>query len=133
MAKRITKARRERMAQVLDLREAGGSYRAIAKQLNISHEQVAQDLSDALTEITREPAERVRDMELDRLDAMLLGLWSRARRGDLGAVDRVIKLMDRRAKYLGLDTPDSSSSTNAVATLLDQLIGDSTSDADPGA
>jgi hypothetical protein len=52
-----------------------------------------------------EGAEEVLNLELQRLDTMLLAVWPKAASGDSGAIDRVLKLMDRRARYLGLDTP----------------------------
>ena len=36
---------------------------------------------------------------------MLQGLWPRARKGEAAAVDRVLKIGERRAKLLGLDAP----------------------------
>lgn len=51
-------------------------------------------------------AAELRAEEVSRLDAMLAGLWPDARRGHLGAVDRVLRLMERRARLLGLDAPE---------------------------
>jgi hypothetical protein len=44
--------------------------------------------------------------ELDRLDAMLRACWSKAIGGDMKAVDRVLKISERRSKLLGLDAPE---------------------------
>jgi hypothetical protein len=43
-----------------------------------------------------------RQMELERLDAALLQVFPGVNRGDLFAVDRLIKLVQERAKLLGL-------------------------------
>jgi hypothetical protein len=45
----------------------------------------------------------VRQLELERLDRLLIALWDLATGGSLGAIDRVLKVMQRRAELLGLD------------------------------
>lgn len=119
---RITQAERRR--QALELRKAGATYEQIAAELGIRSKRAAWGIvQTALAEITREPAQAVLDLELSRLDAMLLGLWPTARKGNHGAVDRVLRIMDRRARYLGLDaTPDSSTlDPSALADFLNHL------------
>jgi len=59
----------------------------------------------ALRETLREPAEQVRALELERLDLMLVAVWPSALGGDIAAQQQVLRLMDRRARYLGLDAP----------------------------
>lgn len=96
----------EKRARALDLRKAGATYDQIAQQLGYANRGNAQRaVQTALKEITAEPARDVLTLELERLDAMLLGLWPQARRGNLGAVDRVLRIQERRARLLGLDSP----------------------------
>lgn len=59
-------------------------------------------------------ADAVISMELERLDAMLRALWPKVEKGDTAAIDRVIKIQDRRAKYLGLDAPTKTDITGTV-------------------
>jgi DNA-binding Lrp family transcriptional regulator len=96
--------------QVLDLRKQGYNYREIAERLGISvstaHKHVTKMLA-ALREKTVEIADDVLRMELDRLDTMLAGVWTAATAGDTNAIDRVLKIMERRSKYLGLDAPEA--------------------------
>ena len=47
----------------------------------------------------------MRELELRRLDKLLDAQWDKALNGDLGAVQAVLRIMDRRATYLGLDAP----------------------------
>lgn len=102
--RRITAA--EKRARALELRKAGATYDQIARQVGFSERGAAyRAVQTALLEITQEPAQEVRQLELERLDAMLLGLWPAARKGKEGAVDRVLRIMERRAKLLGLDAP----------------------------
>ena len=99
---------REREVEALELRKAGATFQQIGTRLGISrqaaHKRVTEVLHD-MAETTGEKAEAVRTLEGQRLDAMLLGLWARASHGDYGAVDRVLRIMQRRADMLGTDAP----------------------------
>ncbi len=96
----------ERRLMALELRKGGATYRAIAKELGYGGPGAAYKAIDrALKEVLRDPAESVRSLELERLDAMLMGIWPSAKGGDPAAIDRVLKLMERRSRLLGLDAP----------------------------
>ncbi|MCP4099159.1 MAG: hypothetical protein GY748_23295 [Planctomycetaceae bacterium] len=98
----------ERRNQSLELRKAGASYRSIGRQLGISAPQAHRDVAKSIAELKKlgeENAQAVRELEVQRLDAMLLGLWPQARTGHQGSVDRVLRIMQRRASLLGLDAP----------------------------
>jgi hypothetical protein len=56
-----------------------------------------------LREKTKADAEEVRELELQRCDEMILGLWPHVRRGDAKAVFAAVRVQERRAKLLGLD------------------------------
>lgn len=94
--------------EVLKLRLAGASFALIARNLDRSvggvHKACMRALERQIKEIS-EDADAVLALELQRLDSMLLGAWPKAVAGDLSAVDRVLRIMKRRARYLGLDAP----------------------------
>lgn len=98
--------------QALELRKAGASYDQIAKQLGFAHKSGAHHsvmrALKASIAMRNAAAEDVLEIELQRLDEMLLGLWADARKGRWLAVDRVLKIMERRAMFLGLDAPKRS-------------------------
>jgi len=97
---------KSRELECLALRKAGATYDQIAEKTGLAREGARLAVSRALKGLaaaTTEAAEEVRQLELDRLDAMLLGLWQKAQRGDAQAIDRVLRIQERRAKYLGLD------------------------------
>jgi hypothetical protein len=50
-----------------------------------------------------EPADEVRKQELDRIDRLQVAVWNRALKGDDKAINTVLRLMERRARLLGLD------------------------------
>lgn len=114
---------KERTRKALELRKAGASYDQIAEKLGYADgSNVRRAVMGAIEEITEEPAKEVLKLELSRLDAMLLGLYQKAKSGDAAAVDRVIRIMDRRAKYLGLDAPEKSELTGKDGAPLNGAI-----------
>lgn len=117
-----------RRAQALQLRADGLTHEEIAQQLNYkTRAALTQDLQRAMLAVVAEPAEEVRALELARLDM----LWRRAMEvlvrqhvtvshgkvvqlnGEpllddgpvLAAIDRLLRIQERRAKLLGLDAP----------------------------
>jgi len=104
----------ERYRKALELRKAGATYDQIAAQLGYSAKAAARHaVQAAIKEIIREPAEEVIQLELSRLDAMLLGCWTKAKSGDVHCIDRALRIMERRASYLGIDAPKRSSTEMA--------------------
>lgn len=94
-----------RTLEALEMRRQGFSYLQIARKLGYSYASGAEKaVRRALKYVIREPAEAVRKMELDRLDEMLRSIWERVKKGDLLAMDRALRIEERRAKLLGLDT-----------------------------
>lgn len=122
----------QRDAEAVRLRADGHTYEQIAQQLGYSDRSRARRaIEAALTASLREPADELRQMELIRLDS----LWLEAvkvlhathvtvsngrvvmveRDGEpepvpddapvLQAIDRLLKIMERRSKLLGLDAP----------------------------
>lgn len=99
---------REREVQALELRKAGASYAAIGQALGISAMGAYKAVQRALKRLTKHSeaaAAEVRALELARLDAMLLAIWPQVKQGHLGAIDRALRISQRRAALLGLDAP----------------------------
>lgn len=96
----------QREADVLKLRRAGFTFDLIAKQLNYSHASGAQKAYvNACKRIVYSEVEEVRAIEMDRLDIAQSAIWQNVLRGDTQAVNSLIRIMERRAKLLGLDAP----------------------------
>ena len=131
---RTTKApsplRAERMAKALTLRTEGRSYRAIGTEMGLNPGDAHRLVQDAIRETFREPAEDVLTLELDRLDQLLTSMMPEAMKGNEKAVLRVLNIMDRRARYLGLDKatpPDvSQDARTALTGLMDALTAAAT-------
>jgi hypothetical protein len=96
----------DRHLQALELRKAGATYQVIADQLGYASPRGAHKaVASALKATLREPADGLRELELARLDSALLAIWRRVQSGDDKAIDRLVRIMERRAKLLGLDEP----------------------------
>jgi len=121
----------ERDAQAVDLRRNHLSYRQIAEHMGFKTAQGAYlAVQRGLADMHREPADEVRQLEVERLDAIARGFQRTfatrhyvvapggkvARNPDTGEllIDpmpnmqaglALLRVQERRAKYLGLDAP----------------------------
>jgi hypothetical protein len=96
----------DRRRRALELRQDGIGYAAIATRLGYRTPSAAwKAVRAGLRETLREPAEAVRRIELDRLDQITSVLWpaATAEPPNFKALDRLLKVMQRRAALLGLD------------------------------
>jgi hypothetical protein len=94
----------QRQAAALELRKAGKGFQQIADELGYAGPSGAyRAVMTALQKTLQEPGEDLRRVEGLRLDMLLAALWSKAMEGDVSAVDRVLRVMERRAKLMGLD------------------------------
>jgi len=99
----------ERRMKALELRKAGMSYMAIGKQLGVESSTACADVNKLLNERiedNKENEDYTLYLELERLDSLLVETWKQVIQGDLQAIDRALKIMERRSKYLGLDAPE---------------------------
>lgn len=93
-------------AKAIDLRRTGLTYDQIAERLGYASRSGAYDaVMGGLRATLKEPADELRALESERLDALLAGIWEQATHGDLDCLDRALKIMARRAALLGLDAP----------------------------
>lgn len=108
----------DRQFDALELRKAGHTFQSIADRLGYATADSAYKSVQAAMQKTLRQAgsEEVRALELERLDRMQLAIWPAALgsapeaggkpvppHGD--SIDRVLKIMKRRAELLGLDAP----------------------------
>jgi hypothetical protein len=105
----------ERRTKALELRKQGRTYAEIGAALGCSEQRAHAIVTAELGRLNRdraEQAEAVRRLELDRLDALQAGVWDAAKGGDAQAIDRVLSIMARRAKLMGLDAPTKTAFTD---------------------
>ena len=95
-----------RRARALEMRIACYTYRQIAEELEYASEQQAYEaVRDEMAKAVREPVAALREQELDRLNKMLYALWPNIEAGNQGAIQTGLRVMERRAKLLGMDAP----------------------------
>ena len=91
--------------KALEHRIAGLSYRAIATKMGCSRTQAHTYVTEGLKESTSriaKSADDLRDLELERLDTLIKGLYPKAKKGDPQAVDKILKVMEQRQKLTGI-------------------------------
>lgn len=107
----------QRRAQAIALRLAGMDYQTIAERLGYADRGAAsKDVYRALEanlEAEAAAAATLRELEVQRLDRMQAAAWAKAAKGDLKAIETVLKIIDRRARLLGLDRPARTEITGA--------------------
>lgn len=88
------------------MRKAGWTFDVIARQLGYKTPSSAyRAVMAAIKKTLQEPADEVRQIEVARLDALAASLWMDAKQGNLPVIDRLLRVMERRSKLLGLDLP----------------------------
>lgn len=100
----------ERDARAWALRMSGATYTEVGQALGVS-KQRAEQICKRMHRVhapTSEQVEAHRELDLMRLDRILRAVWPDALKGNQGAVDRVLRIQERRAKLLGLDAPSKS-------------------------
>lgn len=80
-------------AKVLQLRHAGVPFDVIAEQLSLTPEAAKAMFDKALG--ASDPA-FMRALESGRMDRLHFAVWPRALKGELDAIDRVVKISERR-------------------------------------
>jgi len=96
----------EKTLKALDLRKKGFSYTQIGTKLGCARQTACRYVLSELENLAdqcREEAGQVRDLELQRLDELYLVAWKAIADGSETAIDRCLRIMERRAKLLGLD------------------------------
>ncbi len=119
MAQRISMAaqREERRDTVMKLVLEGFTYRQIEARTGFSRGTIGRDIHARLESAAAEcpHTKKYRELHRLRINQLLLRLWPMAMEGDLSAVDRVLRLLEREAKLLGLDKPQELQHSGEVA------------------
>src|SRR5262249_3637551 len=91
---------------ILQERLSGRSARSISKELHCSTADVDASLDRTLPKITNEAKRRMAALDLDRLDGLIQVFYKRAiEKVDAQAGLLVVKILERKAALLGLDSP----------------------------
>ncbi len=92
--------------KVLELRRVGLTWVRIAEEVGYAdHTGAYAAYKRAIKRTMQQPADELREQELDRIDRLQVAVWPSAMKGDTRAVLTIVRLMERRAKLTGLDMP----------------------------
>jgi Homeodomain-like domain-containing protein len=92
--------------ECLRLRKKGWTTSRIAEAVGRSERSIRRSLNNALADDIFPDVVQLRALENARLDELLGAIWQRALEGDNRSVDRVLRIMERRAKLFGLDATE---------------------------
>ncbi|SHL75449.1 hypothetical protein [Streptomyces yunnanensis] len=98
----------ERRAKAIRMKIEGATYTQIADALGYASRSAAHmDVKRSLERHVVEEGlaiEAWRELELARLDTLQQAIWDKAMSGDPRVIEAALKILDRRAKLLGLDS-----------------------------
>lgn len=96
----------EKEAKVLELRRGGLTFDLIAQRLGYASASGAyKAYQNACNRIVYDDVVETRKVEMDRLDIAQAAIWGNVVQGEVPSVIALIRIMERRAKLLGLDMP----------------------------
>jgi hypothetical protein len=99
----------KRRANAIALKLAGMDFETIAERLGYSDPGAARkDFWRAVQKNRIEEKQAVddlREVEGQRLDRLQAAVWAKAVKGDIKAVETVLKVISQRARLFGLDAP----------------------------
>ena len=108
----------EKDQRALELRKEGHSYESISEQLGYSTRSASyKAVMRRLREVDRPAVSMLRELEVERLDAMLYAVWDNVLQGDTNAVTTALRISERRSRLLGLNAPHSIEARTRIDVL----------------
>ena len=97
----------EKERQVVQYRQGGATFDAIAKKLGYADESGARSAFKRAMERMRDDAlnAEMRELHRQRLEVALTAIWPDVVKGDLEAIKVMLKILERDAKLYGIDAP----------------------------
>jgi hypothetical protein len=95
----------EKETTIIELRQEGYVWREIAVMVDMSIAGVAKAYKRALTRHPHATIDEHRELELNRLDTLQRTFWKSAVAGNQRAAEFVLRIIEKRAKLLGLEAP----------------------------
>jgi hypothetical protein len=125
--------------QALRLRRGGANYEQIGSTLEVTDTEARDLVLQALDNKILDTVGQSQKLNLERLETLLLKVWGQAQQGHHGAIDRVLRILDRIDKLRAAQeekapaqpanspfpasaaTPGQAESRSAYARFMDQL------------
>jgi len=111
--------RNRRVRDALELRKAGVPYQAIAERLGWKSSASAyKAVKKALEDQINEPAEELRQMEIERLNHLLMLIWAKIQQGDMRSIEQALRVMERISTLRGMDQAQKMTDAQAGGVLI---------------
>lgn len=111
--------RNRRVRDALELRKAGVPYQAIAERLGWKSSASAyKAVKKALEDQINEPAEELRQMEIERLNHLLMLIWAKIQQGDMRSIEQALRVMERISTLRGMDQAQKMSDAQQGGVLI---------------
>jgi len=113
--------------EILDLRKRALPYDYIADQLGITPEEAKSLGMQAIRGLGGDEIndiELAKRLQIEQIDAMIAGIYPKAINGMFEAIDRMVKLLDAKAKLLGLNAATKIDIENRLVIMADQMGAD---------
>lgn len=97
-----------RRARVSALILAGMTEREIAGALNVSLGTVNGDAQELRVQWRKQQLDNIDDalaLDLTRIESLIKSVWAKAKQGNLGAMDRVIRMIELRKEIYDYQAP----------------------------
>jgi hypothetical protein len=102
----------ELVCQILKARKNGFTYEEISGQVQMEAAAVRKIVSRALKSVVIEDAKDLKIIQYLQIQDVLMPILEKAKKGNLLAVDRLVKLWKREAELMGLDAPTKIAPTD---------------------
>jgi hypothetical protein len=94
----------EKRRRAMEARKAGMSYTQIAELLGYADASGASKaVHKAFSQIIQEPVAELKVLQIERINHLLMAVWSKAQAGDERAIASVLSLMDKLDRYEGTE------------------------------
>lgn len=114
---------KQKQRQALELRKAGASYHDIAQAVGYKDQSGARKaVIRAFGEVIQEPVTELRNMQVERLNHMLMTLWPKVQQGDESAIRTSLAVMDKMDRLQGTEaaqTMDVNVTSKAAVLVVD--------------
>jgi len=91
--------------EVVKLRRGGLTWDLIGERVGLSATGAHAAYERSLARVVKEDVDAIRRVETERLDLAQSAIWGKVLQGDNASIQSLIRIMERRAKLLGLDQP----------------------------
>jgi hypothetical protein len=122
--------------RILQLRLSGMSVRRLAREFKLRETEIIRILDAALPPLNQATKIRLFREDIARLDDLLIAFYPEARKGNVASAGICLKLLERRAAMVGMDSPvridisaeavaaETPRSTAALIEELDRIVAE---------